>query len=295
MRRIPSDERHSDTVPGRNRRRILRACALALGLAVACACGGATPAPPLVLATTTSVANSGLLDGLLAAYREQRGTVIRSHLVGSGLALRMLEKGDVDFVISHAPEAEAVALVAHPGWRYRKIMFNDFVLVGPPGDPAAVRGAETAAAAMRRIAGSDARFISRGDSSGTHEREQQLWTAAGARPARLVVAGSGMGATLRIAGETAAYTLTDRATLAQHDGALQLAIVFEGGPALLNTYAVTVDPGGRHAAGALDFFEWITGGRGREVIDGYRIRGVPAFAVWPANVPGVRPDAQPPK
>jgi tungstate transport system substrate-binding protein len=256
---------------------------------------GAAP-QQLVLATTTSVANSGLLESLLHAYRVQAGTVVKTHLVGSGLALRLLETGDVDVAISHAPAAETRFLMAHPNWTYRKIMYNDFVLVGPPSDPARVRSATTAPDAMRQIAESQANFISRGDGSGTHEREQQLWQLAGKKPgqSRLVAAGSGMGTTLRIASETGSYTLTDRATLAQHVGALSLAIVCEGGPALLNTYAVVVNPGGSYGSEAERFSAWLARGGGRTVIGAYRIRGVAAFTVWPLNAPGGRPYDVPP-
>ena len=181
------------------------ACGLALS---ACA---QPPAEPLVLATTTSVGNSGLLETLLPAFERHHGPAVRSHLVGSGLALKMLESGDVDVVISHAPAAEAAALSSHPAWRYQKVMFNDFVLVGPPADPAGVRQAVDTPDAMRRIARSTARFLSRGDQSGTHEREEALWQSAGARPGegQLVVAGAAMGATLRIASETESYSLSD--------------------------------------------------------------------------------------
>jgi tungstate transport system substrate-binding protein len=262
---------------------------------VATGCDAPHQSRHLVLATTTSVANSGLLDPLLAGFHEDHGIVIRSHLVGSGLALRMLETSDADAVISHAQDTETSFLQAHADWQYRKIMFNDFVLVGPPGDPAHARDAQSAADAMRRIAEPNTRFISRGDGSGTHEREQELWAVAGAKPEspRLVVAGSSMGTTLRIASETGAYTLTDRATLLRYAGALELAIVFERGPLLLNTYAVVVDPGGRRANDARAFFRWLTEGRGRDVIDSYRMQGIRGFTVWPTTVPGSRPDALP--
>lgn len=250
---------------------------------------------PLVLATTTSVANSGLLDVVAPALRNQHGYELRSHLVGSGLALAMLANGDADVAITHAPDAEADALRQHPQWRYRKLMFNDFVLVGPPDDPAGVQRAATIEDAMRRIAACTCTFLSRGDRSGTHEREEQLWEAAGARPAdgRLVAAGSGMGTTLRIAGETGAYTLTDRATLARYAADLPLAVVFEGGSALLNTYAVAFNPRGRQARAAETFFEWITEGAGRAVIAGYRIDGHQAFTVWPERRPATDPGAVP--
>jgi tungstate transport system substrate-binding protein len=270
--------------------------AVLLALLAVAGCSGRASSPTLVLATTTSVANSGLLDALSQAYRGQTRTVIRAHLVGSGLALRMLEKGDVDVAISHAPQTEAQFLTAHANWTYRKIMYNDFVLVGPPSDPADVKGEKRASDAMRRIAELQVKFISRGDGSGTHEREEQLWQSAGRRPdaSRLVAAGSSMGTTLRIASETGAYTLTDRATLAQYSGALSLVIVFEGdNRELLNTYGVIVDRTGPQANEAERFSTWLADGAGRQVIGAYRIRGVPVFHAWPSAASRGHPQDQP--
>lgn len=263
--------------------------AAAIGLASACRDAGSRQ---LALGTTTSVGNSGLLELLLPAFERQQGISVRPSLVGSGRALKMLGDGVSDVVISHAPEAEDSALALHPGWRYMKIMYNDFVLVGPPADPAHVRGAPTAEGAMRRIAESSVRFISRGDGSGTEEREKLLWKMAGATPAegRLVIAGAGMGATLRIASETRAYTLTDRATFGQLSARLALAIVFDGGARLLNTYAVVFDPSGRRAREAERFADWMANGSGRELIAGYRVgSGIAAFQVWPQGRPRSSP------
>lgn len=286
---------HPDVVGRCLREAYLSIRTLPLVLALA-SCGSGQPTSRhVVLATTTSVGNSGLLDALLPAFQQQRQLQVHSHLVGSGLALRMLERGDADIVISHAPAAEASALGAHPNWRYRKIMVNDFVIVGPRDDPAHLKGASDAAIAMRRIAGSGARFLSRGDQSGTLEREEALWRLAAARPGpdRLIVAGAGMGATLRVASETGAYTLTDRATFTQHAGTLQLIMVFDGGPLLLNTYAVIIDPSGPRAPDAQVFFDWLSDGAGRNVIQGFRIRGVQAFRSWPEGQPGEDPHALP--
>jgi tungstate transport system substrate-binding protein len=235
-----------------------------------------------VLATTTSVANSGLLDPLLSEFHQDHGITVRTHLVGSGLALRMLSQGDADIAVTHAPETEATYFRDHPEWRHRKIMSNDFVLVGPPADPAKAGGAPIDEA-MRRIAQADVRFISRGDKSGTHERENQLWESAGDRPSppRLVAAGAGMGSTLRVASETASYTLTDRATYMQLAADLQLRILVEGGPLLLNVYSVVMPAAGPRVKDAATFFEWLSRGRGRAVIDAYRIGGVQAFTAWP--------------
>lgn len=251
--------------------------------AILCISAGCrAPESPLVLATTTSVANSGLLDPLLADFHNEHGIVVRTHLVGSGLALRMLAQGDADIALTHAPDTEAAYLGDHPDWRHRKIMSNDFVLVGPPSDPAQAGGVAVDQA-MRRIAHADVRFISRGDNSGTHEREDQLWRIANSRPPppRLVAAGAGMGSTLRVASETASYTLTDRATYLQLAADLHLTILVEGGPLLLNVYSVVVPPAGPRAAEARTFFEWLSRGGGRTTIDAYRIGGVQAFRAWP--------------
>jgi tungstate transport system substrate-binding protein len=245
---------------------------------------------PLILATTSSVANSGLLDIVLAAYR---GGTVRPVLVGSGRALDMLAAGSADVVISHAPARETAALAAHPSWTYRKILYNDFLIVGPPEDPAGVAGAGDAVEAMTRIAQSAARFLSRGDESGTHERERDLWASAGVEPepARLVVAGAGMGQTLRVAGSTGAYTLTDRGTYEALRESIRLRVLLEGDPRLLNTYAVVADP--RSESGAL-FARWLSEGAGRDVMEEVlragRVRG---FVLWPSGAPGSAPAARP--
>ncbi len=238
------------------------------------------------LATTTSVDNSGLLGVLLPAFRLQTGVEVRLTTPGSGIALKMLADGSIDAVISHAPAREAEVLARGGEWFYRKIMFNDFVLVGPRADPARVKDARTPADAMRRIDAAGARFMSRGDSSGTHERERVLWARAGVMPdpQRVVAAGGGMGATLRIAGTMGAYTLTDRATWEQHTGGGDLIVVFEGGTDLLNTYAVIVREGA--PPHARRFAEWLADGEGRRLITTYRtVAGTPAFTIWPAGCP----------
>jgi tungstate transport system substrate-binding protein len=178
-------------------------------------------------------------------------------------------------------------------------MFNDFVIVGPVSDPAGVRGAGTAAEAMRRIAGSQAVFVSRADRSGTHERERLLWRLAGASPSsdRLEESGAGMAATLRMADAQSAYTLSDRATHAQLAGRLTLPVLLDGDPILINSYAVIAAPAGADDAAAIDgvrFADWVADGEGRQVIDTFRIRGgARAFHVWPAGRPRARPDDLP--
>ncbi len=264
--------------------------AVASGQALSCAPRGSPRR--FALATTTSVDNSGLLGVLLPAFRSQTGVEVRLTTPGSGIALKMLADGSVDAVISHAPAREAEVL-GGGGWFYRKIMFNDFVLAGPRGDPAHVKDARTPEDAMRRIHAAGARFISRGDSSGTHERERVLWARAGVvpDPQRVVASGGGMGATLRVAATMGAYTLTDRATWDQHAGG-DLIVVFEGGADLLNTYAVIVRRGA--APETRMFAEWLADGEGRRLIAAYRTAaGAPAFTVWPAGCPRESPGDMP--
>ena len=261
-------------------------CAIALGAAAGCA----RSSESVTLATTSSVGNSGLLDAVLAAYGER---TVHPMLVGSGRALDMLASGSADVVISHAPAREAAALAAHPSWTYRKILFNDFVIVGPPEDPAGVAQTDGAVAAMARIARSGERFLSRGDDSGTHEREQALWAAAGVRPenSRLIIAGAGMAQTLRIAARSGAYTLTDRGTYEALRTAVDLRVVHEGDGLLLNTYAVIADS--RNQAGHL-FARWLSEGPGQDVLrEVLRQRKVIGFSPWPpgadSGVPGALP------
>jgi tungstate transport system substrate-binding protein len=245
---------------------------------------------PIVLATTTSVGSTGLLDRILPSYEDAS---VRPVLVGSGRALEMLAAGTADVVISHAPQRESAMLKTHPSWWYQKILFNDFLIAGPSDDPADVRGAVDAVDAMRRIARSTATFLSRGDESGTHEREGELWSAAGSSPdpKRLVIAGAGMAQTLRIAGRTGAYTLTDRGTFSALEGSIGLVVLHEGDGRLLNSYGVVADL--RNARGA-QFAQWLAEGPGRKLMrraleDG-QIKG---FELWPDAVEGTTPAARP--
>lgn len=202
---------------------------LACGLVVIAGCA---ESPQRVrMATTTSVENSGLLRELLHPFSDRFSVRVDVLPVGSGQALSLLGRGDVDVALTHDPDAEASAVAAGTIARYRKVMFNDFVVVGPAADPAGASRATTAADALRRIASSEMPFVSRGDASGTHARERLLWAAAGTAPAagRHLEARQGMAATLRIASEREAYALTDRATFVQLQPRLRLRVVFEGG------------------------------------------------------------------
>lgn len=213
------------------------------------ACRPFTPPAPtspaargeILLATTTSTYDSGLLDALLPDFEAQTGYTVKVIAVGTGQALRMGREGNADVLLTHAPQAERP--LVEEGWvvDYRLVMYNDFVLVGPDQDPAGVREVERVVEAFTRIAQARALFVSRGDDSGTHKKERSIWDQAGLTPYQepwYLESGQGMGATLQIASEKQAYTLTDRGTYLALRDALELEILFEGDPLLLNIYHI---------------------------------------------------------
>jgi tungstate transport system substrate-binding protein len=222
-----------------------------LALVTPVATGLALPARPvlaqdssMVLATTTSVYDTGLLDSLLAVFEPESGIHVKPIAVGSGAALDMARRGEADAVLVHDPAAERKAVARGDLIERRRIMHNDFLLVGPPADPAGARNA-TLREAMNRIA-LRARFISRGDGSGTESRERTLWALAGITPDTLSTraeTGQGQAATLFVASERGAYTLTDRGTWLSLRSRVRLAPIVEGDTALLNVYtAYVVNP-----------------------------------------------------
>jgi tungstate transport system substrate-binding protein len=196
----------------------------------------------VLLATTTSTRDAGLLDSLLPVFERKTAYRVKVIAVGSGQALAMGRRGDADVVLAHAPEAERQLADSGYVLNRRLVMHNDFLFVGPAEDPAGLRGLSDAVAAMRRIALGRAPFISRGDQSGTHQREQALWRRAGiATPAPgqwYVESGQGMAATLQMADQKRAYTLTDRATYLAWRDKLQLVPMVEGDSLLFNVYHV---------------------------------------------------------
>lgn len=208
------------------------------------------PLPPvttqsrdILLATTTSTRDAGLLDSLLPVFERQTGYRVMVVAVGSGQALAMGKRGDADLVLSHAPEAERVLVDSGYFVRLRRVMHNDFLIVGPSVDPAGVRGMRDAAAALGRLAARGAPFVSRGDGSGTHQLELKLWRLAAVTPPHsgrgwYVESGQGMGATLQMADQKAAYTLTDRATYLVWRDKIQLAPLVAGDSLLYNVYHV---------------------------------------------------------
>ena len=261
-------------------------------LVVVCGCSPAGNPRVLRIATTSSVDQSGLLAALLPAFKAESSIDVRVHVAGSGQALQMLARGEAALAISHAPDAEARALREHADWTYRKLAFNEFVVVGPPHDPAGVRGSADAVEAFRRIAQSGQRFVSRGDQSGTHEREERLWTLSGQRPAGelLIVSGRGMAQALRHADEAEAYTLADAATFHRFARQLELSAHHSGGSDLANTYAVL------HASNDPDaarFARWLTIGPGRTLIGSFTVDGQRQYSVWPEGCAAAAPSDTP--
>lgn len=202
---------------------------------------GQRPAvPEIILATTTSVYDTGLLDALIPRFEKETGYQVKTIAVGSGKALAMGERGEADTLLTHDPESEAKLVEKGAVISRTTIMHNYFLIVGPSQDPAGIKGGGDVATAMRKIAAAKALFISRGDDSGTHVKEKKLWAAAGVAPSGgwYQETGQGMGETLVVASEKAAYTLTDKGTLLSLKKNLALDVMVEGVPQLLNTYSV---------------------------------------------------------
>jgi tungstate transport system substrate-binding protein len=217
---------------------------LAAGLAGGCGAGRDVDRPPIVLATTTSTQDSGLLDALIPPFESASSWKVKTIAVGSGKALALAERGEADIVVAHSEKAEREFMERAGGTARWRLMYNDFVLVGPAADPAGVRGANSVIAALRSIAGKGAPFVSRGDESGTHALEKSLWVQAGVSPgAALIETGQGMGATLRIASERDGYTIADRGTWLAQRATLGLEMLREGDAVLRNVYhIILVDP-----------------------------------------------------
>jgi len=245
-----------------------RAAAVALTALTLAACGGDDSGQPgtgtdkgrMILATTTSTQDSGLLDELIPEFQDRSGCSVKTVAVGSGEALELGERGDADVLLVHSPEAEQEFMDGGHGVSREAVMHNDFVVVGPADDSARIKGAGSAAEAFKRISSRKAPFASRADESGTNTKELSLWEAAGIEPAGswYIETGQGMGETLTIAGQKQAYTLSDRGTFLATDN-LDLDLLVQGGADLLNPYHVIVVKGedvNRDCAQA--FADWIT-------------------------------------
>lgn len=239
----------------------------------------------ILLQSTTSTMSSGLFDYLLPQFTAAHGIEVRVVAVGTGQALKNAAEGNADVVLVHAEAAEEAFVAAGHGLAREPLMYNEFIIVGPVADPAAVAAAGSAADAMARIANQRALFLSRGDASGTHDRERQLWQAAGVAIEPTAAwyrdAGSGMDRTLRIAAEIDAYTLCDRASwiAAPHRGTL--TVLLENDPALFNQYSLILVNPARHpevkAAAARTFIDWLRGPAGQAAIAAFQVHGMQLY------------------
>src|SRR5215208_3348641 len=196
-----------------------------------------------IVSTTTSTQDSGLLDVLVPTFERQTGYSVKTISVGTGQAMALGERGEADVLLVHAPDSEKTWMAAGHGIDRRLVMYNDFIVVGPPGDPISLKGASSAVEAMQTIAANGALFVSRGDNSGTDQLEKKLWKDAGFDPkgqSWYQEAGQGMGQVLTIANEKEAYTITDRGTYLARKDNLDLVILAEGYQTFLNVYHVMV-------------------------------------------------------
>ncbi|MFQ5664799.1 MAG: substrate-binding domain-containing protein [Candidatus Binatia bacterium] len=250
--------------------------------AAACALLAATQAPGqehLRLSTTTSTENSGLLAVVLPPFEQRFRVKVDVIAVGSGKALKLAENGDVDVVLSHAPGLEQAFVQAGFGVNRRSVMYNDFLIVGPPNDPAHLHGAPGAVDAFKWLATARATFISRGDESGTHQKEKAIWKAAGITPSGswYVSAGQGMGQVLLMANERQAYTLADRGTFLAYKKRDELVIVSQGDPLLFNPYTIIAVNPARHPhvkyIEAMELIAWFTSAQGQRLIGSFEREG----------------------
>ncbi len=261
------------------------AATLAAGLILGLGAGPAA-AERLIVQSTTSTQNSGLLDAILPAFEAESGIDVQVVAVGTGQAIANARAGDGDVLLVHSRPDEALFVAQGWGVERLDVMYNDFVLVGPAEDPAGVRGYRDAAGALRKIAVAGVPFVSRGDESGTHKAEMRLWEKTGVDVAKASgtwyrETGSGMGATLNTARGMNAYALTDRATWIAFGNKGSHEILSEGDPKLFNQYGVIAVNPERHphvaAEAAERFIAWLTGPEGQAAIAGYRMEGQQLF------------------
>lgn len=242
--------------------------------------------PEIIMASTTSTGDSGLMDVLIPIFQNKTGYAIKPIYVGSGAAMTMGERGEADVLLVHAPDSEVKFINAGHGVNRKLVMHNDFVIVGPASDPAGIKGMSSALDAIKKIAGGGTVFISRGDNSGTNQLELKLWKNASVNVTEqswYQSSGQGMGSTLNIASEKGAYTITDRATYLATQKNLSLSILVEGDPVLLNIYhVIQVNPQKSdkiNADGAKAFADFIISSEAQDIIKTFGIDkfGQPLF------------------
>ncbi len=263
--------------------------ALAVGAIAAFAPATASAAPKIktiILATTTSTQDSGLLDELLPVFEKSTGYFVKTISVGSGQAMKMGEKGEADVLLVHSPDAEKKFVEQGFGVNRRLVMHNDFIILGPASDPAKIKGEKSAKEALKKIAAANALFMSRGDNSGTHALEKKLWKATGLKYEGnkwYQQTGLGMGQTLSVAAEKKGYTIADRGTYLAVKKNLGLDILVEGDASLLNIYhVIQVNPAKWpkvNAAGAKAFADFVVSKKAQAIIKTYGVKkyGSPLF------------------
>ncbi|PLX38137.1 MAG: sulfate transporter [Hyphomicrobiales bacterium] len=258
----------------------------ALGLAASAAAPALAADSFITVASTTSTANSGLFDSILPVFQKKTGIEVRVVAVGTGAAIRLARSGDADVLLVHHKKSEEQFVADGFGVKRYPLMFNDFVIVGPKSDPAGVKGEADVAAALNRIADSGSMFASRGDDSGTHKRERELWKAAGIDPVASSgkwyrETGSGMGATLNVAAGSDAYALTDRGTWLSFANRGDLELLVSGDTRLRNEYGAIVVSKDKfpHVKADLGqkFADWMLSREGQAAINGYKINGEQLF------------------
>jgi tungstate transport system substrate-binding protein len=241
------------------------------------------PKERVKLATTTSTDNSGLLEYLLPVFTSESGFPVDVIAVGTGAALKLGETGDADVLLVHAKAQEEAFVASGFGLQRLDVMYNDFVILGPPSDPANIAAAGSGAEAVARIAASGADFISRGDNSGTHIKELDLWKAAGITPEGrwYKEAGQGMGAVITISNDVEGYTLSDRGTWISMRNKADLTLLFEGDSGLFNPYGIIAVNHELHqhinSEGAEALVRWITSPKGQELIASFTLDGDQLF------------------
>ncbi len=241
--------------------------------------------PKLIVATTTSTMDSGLLDFLVPIFEKENDCRVQIIAVGTGAAIRLGRDGNADLMLVHDPAAEQQAVKDGFAVDRQYLMYNDFVIVGPADDPAGIKGTAVAADALKKIQAAQSVFVSRADQSGTHKKEQTLWAAAGIAPkgAWYLEAGTGMAAVLRIANEKKAYCLADRGTYLAHQKEVELPILVEGDNSLFNPYHVMLVSPAKYPfvnySLAKKFSDFLLSDRGQKLIAGFGVEkyGQPLF------------------
>ena len=237
----------------------------------------------LRLATTTSTDNSGLLNYLLPEFKKDTSIEVQTIAVGTGKALRLGRDGDVDVVLVHAKNAEQAFINSGFGVERFDVMYNDFVLIGPPADPAHISDSESVIEVLKKIRDTKSIFISRGDDSGTHKKELSLWQSATYSPRGdwYKSVGQGMGEVIQIANELGAYTMTDRGTWLAYQSKANLALLYQGDPPLFNPYGIIAVNPKKHDhvnhAGAESLISWLTSSRGQHLIGEFKVEGEQLF------------------